>query len=258
MLSNNDLENLKKALIFVLTPTIEVIATQPIWAIMKQLQGEVKHKPVINLNPAYLYRGFSYNLGGFSATIIMQMYLTDALENKLSDNPTSKQKACAAFVAGVASSLIACPTDALMTWQQNPVSHIKPKLFHCMPATMAQESSCSVFFLVVGPLLKRLIQPYIQDQNVASFAAGTGAGMSAALISQPANTIRSFQQKAKSPQGFFKTAEFIYSRYGLPGLFQGTSARFGMVTASIAIMTFVKDYLEETLEVNDKSSTCQI
>jgi hypothetical protein len=247
-------ENLKKTSIFFLTPTIEVLVTQPFWSVMKQMQSTTVPKPAVSLKPSLLYKGTTFNLVGFSLTIAMQMSLTESIQNKLSDKPTNKQKTVAALLAGIASSLVACPTDALMTWKQGPKTSSCPHLFKTLPATMIQESICSAFFLVAAPILQKALEPYIKNQDLLSFTAGTGAGVGAALISQPANTIRTIQQKQQNPCSFFVTARSIHLRGGIPALYQGTFARLGMVVASMAVMNFVKDNLERAFSNEEHSS----
>ncbi|MDF1757225.1 MAG: MC/SLC25 family protein [Legionellaceae bacterium] len=249
-------EKLKKPAVFFLTPAIEVLSTQPIWSIMKQTQTTITPKPRINLMPSFLYKGTGCNFTGFTLTITLQMYLTDEIEKKFGSNPTSSQKTISALVAGVASSIVACPTDAIMSWKQSPVEGGKLRLFKSLPATMVQEGACSTFFLVVAPFLERVLAPKIDNQSALTFVSGSIAGAGAGILSQPANTIRTIQQKSISPDGFFKTGQDIYLQRGIPGLFQGTTSRLLMIGASMGVMTFVKRGIEDAFDNCDKVSAC--
>ena len=247
MFTKKENDYLKQLFVFLLTPTVEVAVTQPIWSLMKQLQVDTVAKPAIKYNLRTLYSGVTYNWAGFSGTIVFQMAMTKAILDKMSDNPSSNQEAFAALFAGVASSLIACPTDALMLKKLSP--NFKPKLFGSMPATMAQEGTCSFFFMFVAPLLGKCLQPYIKNKDLNAMVSGSLSGLGAAVIPHPANTIRSFQQTAEVQKGVVETGAYIYSRYGAMGLFKGLGARGAMVGASIGVMHWTQDFLSKVLDV---------
>ena len=242
-----DNDYFKHLLVFLFTPTVEVAVTQPIWSLMKQLQVGINAKQAIKYDFRTLYRGVAYNWAGFTGTIFFQMWMTNAILKKIGDNHSANHEAIAALFSGVASSLIACPTDALMLKKLSPT--VQPKLFGSMPATMAQEGACSFFFMFVAPFLGKWLQPYIKNKDLNAAIAGTTSGLGAALISQPANTIRSFQQTAAVQKGFVETGVSIYTKYGKYGLFKGLGARRAMVGASVGVMHWTQEFLTESLGI---------
>lgn len=250
-----DIESMKKTAIGFAAGIVEVCVTQPIWAIKLQRQSIIR-KP-LNMGLTHLYRGTLFNFAGFSGTIAMQVGIYEALQKQWGCQNDEKPKGIAALIAGVASSVIACPAEMLMTQQHERnatplrTASVVFKQYGIkyaytgLPATGIQESISSSFFLLFAPLFKEVLSPYIPQKDILSFAAGTISGIGAALASQPANTIRTIQQKSNNPLTFFETAHLIYSKYGVRGLYQGTDARLKIVVLSMATLMLVKDNLEQ-------------
>jgi len=259
-----DQESMKKTAIGFASGIAEVFVTQPVWAIKLQKQS-ITPGPT-NLSLPHLYRGTGFNFAGFSGTIAVQMGVYDALV-KSWELESDVQKGLASLFSGVLSSLIASPTEMLMTQQHRlsaspltTASHVFSKnglnyAYRGLAATAMQESISSSFLFFIAPIIKEGLREYIPQKDMLSFSAGTISGIGAALVSQPVNTIRAIQQKSDVALSFFDAAKLIHDRHGISGLYQGTCARLKMVVLSMGVLMLVKDKLVETFcDEEDKTN----
>jgi solute carrier family 25 phosphate transporter 3 len=126
-----------------------------------------------------------------------------------------------------------------------------PLLFKQVPYTMAK---FSVFEATSETIYKSL--PYKKEQMstasqlTVSLSSGVVAGVAAAIISQPADTLLSKVNQEKSADGFFKVIGRIYKKIGAKGLFMGTGARCVMVGTITAGQFFIYDYCKIMMGVS--------
>lgn len=250
-----DEESIKKTIIGFVSGLAEVCVTQPFWSIKLQKQS-ISPGP-IDFSPRQLYRGTGFNFAGFSGTIAVQMGIYDALVRNC-ELENDIQKGAASLFSGIASSLIASPTEMLMTQQHalsasplTTASHVFKEnglkyAYRGLTASAVQESITSSFLFFLGPMIKAELQDTIPDKELLSFTAGSIAGAGAAFFSQPANTVRAIQQKATEPLSFFDATKLIHDKHGIPGFYQGTLARIKMIVLSMGVLMLVKDKLVET------------
>lgn len=237
---------------------IEVMVNYPLWTIKVQMQN---HDP-FTLNPKILYRGIVPNALSMIPTTALQVGLDQCFQNYLfQDTSTISKKnlTLTAFSAGVFSSMVACPTEMIMLKQRQQASSffiatkglIKQRsfssLYSGLLATALREGIFSAFFLVATPVLKANIIPYYSNDYGASLLAGLGSGVSATLLSQGVDTIKTRQQSAFKTIGFMQTARDIYAHRGMLGFFKGTIPRGVRVMSAITLMGFLNEKIENVL-----------
>jgi len=128
---------------------------------------------------------------------------------------------------------------------------LTPLLFKQVPYTMAK---FSVFEASSEFIYKSL--PYTREQMSTgaqlsvSLGSGVIAGVAAAIISQPADTLLSKVNQEKSADGFFKVVARIYKKIGAKGLFLGLGARCIMVGTITSGQFFIYDYCKILMGVS--------
>lgn len=127
-------------------------------------------------------------------------------------------------------------------------------LYTGMLATMLCEGMFSTFFLGVTPVLKNRIKEYYANDYFASLLAGMTAGVGATLASQGFDVVKTTQQSAvaKTPMGFFKAAQKLYSENGVNGFFKGTIPRGSRVIAAVTIMGWVNETMTEMFSTSQE------
>lgn len=237
---------------------IEVLVNYPLWTIKVQIQNG----DPFTVNPKKLYRGLVPNAFSMIPTTALQVGLDQWFQNYLfKDTATLSQKQLTgtAFLAGVGSSLISCPTEMIMLKQRH--DHLSfhaatqgliqqrgvSSLYSGLLATALREGLFTAFFLVATPALKAKIKPYYPNDYGASLLAGFTSGVAATLMSQGVDTIKTRQQSVATSQGFLQTAKQIYASHGMLGFFKGTMPRGVRVMSAITLMGFINEKIENAL-----------
>lgn len=240
----------------------EVLVNHPLWTIKTRLQAE---EP-FSFNPRLFYRGIVPNALSLIPITATQVGLTQAMQtmrfNGLTDL-SDTQKILSAFVGGVGAALIACPTEMVMTYQTRPKAALSfygaaqeitqtagyRSLYRGLVATMMRDGIFSACLWAGMPMLKSKIVPYCQNDFYTSLAAGMGAGIMAAGISQGVDTLKTAQQSAalNQPQSLVGAVKNIHSKSGIYGFFRGSIPRGARVVSAVTIMGSVKENLEQYL-----------
>jgi solute carrier family 25 citrate transporter 1 len=239
----------------------EVLIDHPLWSIKTRIQNS---KP-FTLRPAVLYLGILPNAASVIPITAIQVGLDRFFQNWFFDNKkeaTSTQKIISAFVAGVGSAFVSCPTEMVMTHQQEGNQSfyhagnylIKQSgmrsLFTGLPATAMREGLFTAFYLAITPIFKANIQQIFPNANdyLTSLTAGASSGIAATLASQAVDTIKTTQQASNpnKPLGFKEAVIKIYSTQGTYGFFKGTIPRGARVMSAVTIMGWVKEKMEPT------------
>lgn len=243
------------SLIGSVTALTEVCVTHPLWTIKTKIQQGTP----INYHPKHLYKGFATNALGFMPITATQVGANQWIQQHIfADKPTYIQAILSSFGAGIASSVISCPVERIMTLQGKYVNNCFMDVtsqqfkqqgltgfFTGQMATALREGSFSVFFISIAPALKKELVPYCINDPVASLVSGVMSGIGATCVSQPVDTIKTIQQSSnKTNIGFFKTANNIYSSQGLAGFFKGTISRSSSIIVAVTLMSWMKEKLE--------------
>ena len=234
----------------------EVSVGHPLWSIKTRLQS---NQP-FTLNPTVLYRGILSNAASMMPITAIQVGLNRSVQQFIfKDQQTLAdwQRVACAFVAGVGSSLVSCPTEMVMTYQGKAKCGFSAAYQYLMkqggvyfytglPATAMREGIFTAFFLAVTPIFKAKIHPYCSNEYVASLGAGMSAGVGATLASQGIDTIKTLQQAADASKSVSinDAIQRIYSTQGVHGFFKGGLARGTRVMSAVTIMGWVTEKLE--------------
>jgi Mitochondrial carrier protein len=246
MMKNHELSAVENYTIGALTGLAEVIATNPLFVIKTKIQ---QNKSWI-LGPASYYRGVTTNALGFMPGTAIQVGANQWIQSNIFNQPTNVEKMVSAFTAGVISSGLSCPIEKIMTLQNDQPStkistllngDIKKNLFTGQLATALREGGFSIFFLAAPPVIKDKLTHYDFNDASSSLIAAVSSGISASLVTQPFDTIKTTQQSSTNPLSFFHTAKNL----GCKGLFKGLLARSSSVIISISLMDWVKTHLED-------------
>lgn len=237
----------------------EVLVDHPLWSIKTRMHlGEA-----FTFNPSLLYRGILPNAASMVPITALQVGLNRCFQNvifKDSAGLSDVQRITSAFVAGVGSSALSCPTEMIMTFQGQKGGSfyaagnylVKQSGWQCLFtglfATAIREGMFTTFFLAGTPILKAKIQPYCQNDYAVSLAAGIGAGLGATLASQGVDTLKTMQQAAQSqPVGFNEAAKKLYATKGMFGFFKGGVPRGARVVSAVTIIGLVSEKMETQL-----------
>lgn len=236
----------------------EVLINHPLWSIKTRLQ----RGDTFTFKPSLLYRGILPNAASMIPITAMQVGLNRSFQNvffKHSTDLSDYQRITSAFVAGVGSSAVSCPTEFVMTQQQGQTGGsfyvvgkrlAKQNGWHCLftglSATAMREGTFTAFYLAGTPILKAKIQPYCANDYAASLGAGIGAGVGATLASQGVDTLKTIQQAAdvSQPVGLKEAAKKLYSTEGVYGFFKGGIPRGGRVVSAVTAMGLVNEKME--------------
>lgn len=251
---------------------IEVLFNHPLWTIKNRIQAQ---EP-FTLNPQILYQGLVLNMASKIPITATQVGVNHCLQGTHfnHDHESNQlQRLSAAFMAGVCSAFICCPTEMITVSMGKPMAHEQrkdfstasrllfkqgglPCFFTGLLGTMLREGPFAVFFLAIYPELKKNISPCVPDEKAATGIAGTISGISTALLTHPADTIKTIQQNAPlQPLNFFQTAHNIYSTRGISGFFKGILPRGVRVISAVTLLSEVKQNIEATLG-GDVTSSC--
>ena len=236
---------------------VEVVVNHPLWSIKTRMQcGDP-----FSLNLRLLYRGILPNAASMIPITGLQVGLDRFFQQiffKEVNTLTHTQGIISAFVAGVGSAPLCCGAEMILTHQKkiggsfyNAATYL---LTHCggrslftgLPATMIREGVFTAFFLAGTPLLNLMVKPYFSNDYVASLLAGVGSGVSATLLSQGADTLKTIQQGGdpQQPISLQRVARELYAKQGGYGFFKGGMPRGARVTSAVIVMSFVTEHLE--------------
>ena len=259
-----------------LAAVAELTIGHPLWSAKTLIQRGGTF--TLTLNPKELYRqirplynGIGPNACSMVPITALQAGLNSAMLKALfndSDKPSGfKQFACA-FSAGMGASLIASPTELIMThqgkmgvgfyaagkyiMQQGGLS----ALFNGLPATAMRDGKFAAFLLAGSPILKAKIYPYCPNEGSAALAAGIGSGVIATILSQAFDTMKTLQQAAnpvESPSLKEAFKNIYASKSGVKGFFKGIEARGARVVSAITIMGAVKEKVESEFSQYNRS-----
>lgn len=240
----------------VVAGTIEVVLLQP----MLYCKNAVQQGVPLTLNPLVLYRGVSVSIINMAALTGAQFPLSGAIARLItggSDRPlASSEKVASGFAGGVISGFICAPMELVMIQQQRfgssmagTASRIVSEfgvgtLFRGLATSCGREGLFCAGYLGVGPIFAQgLRERGIIDGPAADFAGASGAGMIAATLSHPLDTIKTcmqgdIEQKVYTDQlGTYR--KLAVSGYG--SFLKGWSLRTGRMICAIFLIGQVKN-----------------
>lgn len=112
----------------------------------------------------------------------------------------------AAAASGLASGFLAAPMDAVAQYRLTmgtsiPVSMKEAPLFKGLTATLPRELFWSSALFYLRPEWVPIIQSYVGNEKIAQGLAGASAGVLAAVVSHPCDTVATVTRQAVLQQG---------------------------------------------------------
>jgi solute carrier family 25 phosphate transporter 3 len=139
---------------------------------------------------------------------------------------------------------------------------LPPLLFKQVPYTMAKFSVFEATSEYAYQILKQKWGLGPDNMTTGgklsvSLASGLVAGVAAAVVSQPADTILSKVNQEKTDQGMIRAIAGICKRLGFKGLYLGMGARAIMVSTLTAGQFFIYDYCKILMGVSPQQLAAQ-
>jgi hypothetical protein len=236
----------------------EVLIDHPLWTIKTRKQRKLP----FTLQPQVLYRGILPNAASMVPTTAVQVALDSSFKHVFfKDNKelSYPQRITSAFVAGVGSALVSCPTEMILTHLgENKGSFYTVAkaltnqagwrgLFTGLTTTAVRDGTFTPCYLAGAPILKANIRPYFSNDYAATLASCIVAGLFSTIATQGIDTIKTTQQGSSvlKPLRIKDAAVKIYSTDGIYGFFKGGVARGARVTSAVTIMGWVKETMDQ-------------
>jgi len=240
------LENLS---VGVASGTIEVCLLQP----MLYCKNAAQQGLPLTLNPAVLYRGISMSVVNMSILTGVQFPLMGAVSRAVAQGEerklTGSEQVGAGFIAGALSVFVCAPMELIMIQQQRKgtslveatrriVSERGPlTLFRGLETSCGREGLFTAGYLGMGPVFAEALRKnYDMSTATSNFAGAAGAGMIAATLSHPLDTIKTCMQgdvERATYSDFMGTARTLLQQEGIGRFFNGWAFRTSRMICAI-------------------------
>ena len=174
---------------------------------MLYCKNATQQKLPLTLDPRVLYRGIGVSVGNMVLITGAQFPLTGMVSRALTggvDRSLDKsEKIAAGFAGGAISGLICAPMELIMIQQQRKgtamlsaaANIVRERgvltLFRGLETSCGREGLFTAGYLGMGPVFAEQLQRrYDMSASSANFAGAAGAGMIAATLSHPLDTIK--------------------------------------------------------------------
>lgn len=229
--------------------TIEVVILQP----MLYCKNATQQKLPLTLDPRVLYRGIGVSIGNMIVLTGAQFPLTAGVSRTITggvDRPLSKgEQVLAAFSGGALSGIVCAPMELIMIQQQRKgtslveatrriVSERGPlTLFRGLETSCGREGLFTAGYLGMGPVFAEALRKnYDMSTATSNFAGAAGAGMIAATLSHPLDTIKTCMQgdvERATYSDFMGTARTLLQQEGIGRFFNGWAFRTSRMICAI-------------------------
>jgi len=242
----------------------EVTVNQPLIYFKNSIQTGAK----IASNPAVWYRGYLTNVGTLAPITAIQVSATTILSNVLFGKAPSQandaEKSISAVGAGALSGLISGPSESIILHQQRTgegtfaaLKSIRSDagwkgVFRGTSYAMFRDGLFTAGFMAGAPMLvKRLRDDYNLSEPTARLAGGCAAGALAAVLTHPADTIKTRLQRDYMGEKY----KSFTAPYAEGGLLKGLAARGTRVIVGVCVIGNVTEFLQNKWAAYSKSST---
>ena len=212
---------------------------------MLYCKNATQQKLPLTLDPRVLYRGIGVSIGNMVVLTGLQFPLSGAVARGITggeDRPLSKgEKVASGFAGGAISGFVCAPMELIMIQQQRfgtsllgAASRIVNEfglstLFRGLETSCGREGLFAAGYLGMGPVFaEQLRKSYGMSESTSSFAGAAGAGMIAATLSHPLDTIKTCMQgdiERATYTSFMGTARTLFTQGGYGRFFGGWSFR---------------------------------
>lgn len=240
---------------------LEVAVDQPLVTIKNDLQRGKQP----SFRPAHLYRGFGVNAGSMMPITAMQMGAFELFKHGLQDenrqNLSDSKKLFAATGAGALSAAASGPSELLMVQQQKNKATLRKtfsgvkknygtRVFaRGMTSAAFRDGGFTGGYLAGGPALSNKFADAGLSEPLATVAGGACAGLVAAGVTHPADTIKTKLQ-ADLAKEFYKNAWDVYTKEDMRTLYAGFTPRATRVVMATTVMGAVNKKLEKMMLSN--------
>lgn len=217
--------------------------------------------------PSVLYRGATANSISMAFCIATRVSVNDLLLKMLSKENSKKNsyKLACAFAGGWTSGFFTGPVEYGIIQQQFMLANKKAKncfsiifnsiknlgfraAFSGTNLACIRDGFVNSGFLFVAPILENKYCEQLQlPKSYCSLIAGVSGGITAQIISQPIDTIKTIQQANNGRYNFKECAKIIYEKSGIFGLYHGSFWRGSRVIAGISMMHTLKPIVQDTI-----------
>jgi len=240
--------------------TIEVVLLQP----MLYCKNATQQKLPLTLDPRVLYRGIGVSVGNMVALTGAQFPLTGMVSRAITggkDRSLGKgEKIMAGFAGGAISGLVCAPMELLLIQQQRfggtlPSTasrivrdHGPLTLFRGLSTSCGREGIFTAGYLGMGPVFAEQLEvQYGVSSQTANFAGACGAGMIAATLSHPLDTIKTCMQGDVERATYADLASTVRTLLAEEGgytrFFNGWSFRTARMIGAIWLIGQVKNLI---------------
>jgi len=192
----------------------------------------------------------------FPLTGAVSKAITGGSDRAMSDG----EKVAAGFMGGALSGVICAPMELVMIQQQRFGTSLvsaagriiseygAPTLFRGLSTSCGREGLFTAGYLGIGPVFgEKLQQNFGVSKAVSGFAGAVGAGMIAATLSHPLDTIKTCMQgdvEQKTYKSISQTVTTLYSSEGgTSRFFRGWAWRTGRMILAIFLLGQVKVHM---------------
>jgi len=226
----------------------------------------INKKPFV---PSHCYRGFPAHIGSMVPVGAAQkMVLTagaEEIEHRQGRPLSWLQKACVAYMAGVAGSVIDTPLNAVQLGLQDEAFAGKKSrdVMRSLGRNMARGWAPNAF-MKEGPFVvgygmlaaegEQFMHKYTDNTATAKVVGGVGAGVVTAMLTQPGACLRTrmqadlFDPKCRAPyKSTMQTARDIIKAEGVAGLWGGWKQRSLRMVFAVPLYAAYTSFLENTV-----------
>jgi len=246
---------------------------------MLYCKNATQQKLPLTLDPRVLYRGIGVSVGNMVLITGAQFPLTGMVSRALTggvDRSLDKsEKIAAGFAGGAISGLICAPMELIMIQQQRKgtamlsaaANIVRERgvltLFRGLETSCGREGLFTAGYLGMGPVFAEQLQRrYDMSASSANFAGAAGAGMIAATLSHPLDTIKTCMQgdiERATYTDFVGTARTLLQQEGIGRFFNGWAFRTSRMICAIWLIGQCKNVFgpllfPETLKLKESSS----
>jgi hypothetical protein len=216
----------------------------------------------LTLSPAVLYRGVGVSIGNMVVLTGAQFPLSGAVGNAITggeDRPLGRgEKIASGFAGGALSGFLCAPMELVMIQQQRfgtsmteAASRIVQErgvltLLRGLETSCGREGLFAAGYLGLGPVFADYLRSNYGMGGGADFAGAAGAGMIAATLSHPLDTIKTCMQgdiERQTYTTFSGTASTLMGQGGYGQFFKGWGFRTTRMICAIWLIGRVKNTL---------------
>ncbi len=245
----------------------EVGLDHPLFTLKTRLQDpKIPAGAKWTLNPRILYTGFVPNLLSMTPITVLQMGTAKVLENLLkgdTQEASTQLQLLSKTGGGAFAALLANPMERIMAHMGDKkffktTQHmIKQEGFKSLLigfwGTAFRDGIFTAAYAFGGSYLAKQCRPILPKEWQARLAGGVLSGVSAAILTQPADTVRTHYQTLpleNRPKGMLpmmSLAKDIFLKEGMLGLYKGGLPRGLRVVSAVCVMSAVSDKVTEAL-----------